>query len=1018
MGPVDGIGFPSRRRRFAMEVDGAMATDVSHALACLETLHDPKTEDDTRRKADECLQRFQKAPGGCLASLQALRRHGRTQLQPHQARFLAAVALRKASKDVLDPNTFEEAAVAALADTCDPQTRAIAAQCAVVTRIRRLEPQQSAHETVRELLQWRQEVRCEAVDAAVARMGIDATRKDVHMPPERRQELRDALRGERWMWQLLEERIDSHPKETFEDAAPIADASCQVAHVLLGRAFDHIDARMQEEPLGGWQGVNRNKPSKRQEVDDDDDDVTAAAAEMICAACSSKDPEACLSMLPRALQCLERVHRGQLGGLRARAAFDVLATIANSTRKQAVLLLAEGMEGESWRADPNRRRNAEALLQTMLRGIDDEDGEVAMIALGYWSDLRADMENESMRLAPGASSVFGALLDALLRRAQLKGQAASVQSADARDLPESERVVRREVGVELRMLATFLGPAHVLKNIEEALHLEHLPWERKEALLYAANVVLNRMQDDAVSGLSLNIANAALQALDGNIHPKLSGTALTLLGGIPGFLSKHPSVLRDVVLSVGRTLHSKEPTLSRNAATAFQRLARNPHCAAMLSDPALIEELLKIYSGMGPPPTRAGEYGDVSTEEMLLASLARLATGLDASTAEVVYSHICQDSSQWVEALSKQGFNPSTIAGALEYLPLKLNVLGIVSQAVVERYYDCPTETGAQNMSLLMGMIWPVVEVSRSLLEASLSSGSFLNRMDATMAVVDLLRSFLPCTPGEEELPDSTHNLAPSTVHWMQHTMKHIPYFYHITEEHGLVELLQRIILLAKTAHIKSSIHECSESLCVGALKTLENAGGCADAVARVVAAILQLGIVWSTTFIGDGADEQRLQILAAFARPSMEAQDRSVGEAALSWCVALCQLAANQNPAAISYLSSGGGTAICTSCLEAAGGKMPPWMVQPISASLHKMWHTVGFEHFGPWLRGSAVEFMRARGMSKLHVIESMADRLVGADSWSDPKKFKAQLKTISGGKKKGQGGTPPTPVPQVVHP
>lgn len=156
--------------------------------------------------------------------------------------------------------------------------------------------------------------------------------------------------------------------------------------------------------------------------------------------------------------------------------------------------------------------------------------------------------------------------------------------------------------------------------------------------------------------------------------------------------------------------------------------------------------------------------------------------------------------------------------------------------------------------------------------------------------------------------------------------------------------------------------------------------------------------------------------MLGAFSRTSMEAQDRSVGEAALSWFVAVCDLAASQNPAAVLYLSSGGGSVICSSCLEAAGGKMPPWMVQPISASLHQMWHILGYEHFGPWLRRAAVEFMHARGMSKDHVIESMADRLVSADSWSDPKKFKAQLKTISGGKKKGQGGTPPISVPRAI--
>ena len=997
-----------------MAMEEAMATDVNLALSCLETLHDPRTDAKTRRKADEVLQRFQKAPGGCLASLQALHRHGHAKLQPHQARFLAAVALRAASKDALDPRTFEEAAMAALSDACDPQTRTIAAQCAVVARLRRLEPQQNAHETVQDLMQWRREARCDVVDAAVARMGIDAMRKDVHMAPSRRQELREALRCDPSMWQLLEERIESHPKETFEDAVPITDANCQVSHVLLGRAFDCIDMRLPQEPCLGQVGDSTLHPLQRlREVDDD---VTAAAAELICAACKSEDPDACLFMLPRALECLERVHRCQLGGIRARAAFDVLESIANATRRHTLLLLAEGAEGQSWRADLHRRRNAEALLQTMLRGIDDEDGEVAMIALGYWSDLRADMESRGMRLAPGASGVFSALIDALLRRAQLKGEAVGVRSADARDLPESERVIRREVGVELRMLAAFLGPEVVLKKIEAAVRVEHLPWERAEALLYAANVVLHRMQDAVGSDLSSNLALAALRALDANLHPKLSGTALTLLGGIPGFLIKHPSMLRDVVLSVGRMLHSEEPTLSRNAATAFQRLAGDTSCALMLSDPALIQELLTIYSSLGPPPARAGKYGDVSTEEMLLASLARLATGLDASSAEVVYRHLCKDSSQWVEALSEQGYDSSTIAGALEYLPLKLSVLGIIAQAVVERYYDSPTDGGLQNMSLLMGMVWPVIEVSRNLLEASLNSGSFLNRIDAAMAVVDLLRSFLPCTDEKEELPASMHNLAPSTVHWMQHTMKHIPYLYHITEEHTLVELLKHIVILGRSVDMHQSIHECSESLCLGALKTLENAGGCADAIARVAAAVLDLGVVWSTIFANDGADKRRLEILAAFSRPSMEAQDRTVGEAALSWFVAVCDLAAAQNPAAVSHLSSGGGSAICSSCLEAAGGRMPPWMVQPISASLHRMWHILGYEHFGPWLRHAAVEFMHARGMSKDHVIESMADRLVSADSWSDPKKFKAQLKTISGGKKKGQGGTPPTSVPRAI--
>lgn len=87
------------------------------------------------------------------------------------------------------------------------------------------------------------------------------------------------------------------------------------------------------------------------------------------------------------------------------------------------------------------------------------------------------------------------------------------------------------------------------------------------------------------------------------IH-KLAGTALTLMGGLPGWLVRNQQYLPQVLTADASSLRSPDDKLARNAATTAQRLTSYEELAALLfaAQPAHVQALLAEYQRRGGLP--------------------------------------------------------------------------------------------------------------------------------------------------------------------------------------------------------------------------------------------------------------------------------------------------------------------------------------------------------------------------------------------------------------------------------
>ncbi|WIA20848.1 hypothetical protein OEZ85_005198 [Tetradesmus obliquus] len=288
-----------------------------------------------------------------------------------------------------------------------------------------------------------------------------------------------------------------------------------------------------------------------------------------------------------------------------------------------------------------------------------------MAAVDFWQDsylatLQALPQDQQSVLLAQQQAVLEALTAALVRRTQLSAAAAAAATADARDLPEEMRMVRRELASALRDIGSLLGPSAMLSFITQltASHYQHMcsthaaanpccssiaspggftesgcvagDWLPLESGLYAANVVLGKQRGEAAVPRVQQLVQYAAAAVS---HPggslKLAGTALTLLGGLAAWLAEHPQSLPLVLPAVVAALHSPDEKLSRNAATCAQRLASCDGLAAQLAhgQPQFVSQLLREYQRGGGLATRAdaAQGDDKPTEELLL--LAWLSAG-------------------------------------------------------------------------------------------------------------------------------------------------------------------------------------------------------------------------------------------------------------------------------------------------------------------------------------------------------------------------------------------------------
>lgn len=92
-------------------------------------------------------------------------------------------------------------------------------------------------------------------------------------------------------------------------------------------------------------------------------------------------------------------------------------------------------------------------------------------------------------------------------------------------------------------------------------------------------------------------------------NAKLSGTVLTLLGGLSQFYHTHPEALNIVLPALSSTLQSRDSKLSRNGATTVYRLCQHKTLSSLLltSQRPWVESLLQLYQAMGGVQRRIGE---------------------------------------------------------------------------------------------------------------------------------------------------------------------------------------------------------------------------------------------------------------------------------------------------------------------------------------------------------------------------------------------------------------------------
>eukprot|EP00775_Hariotina_reticulata_P009321 gene9321-9486_t len=293
----------------------------------------------------------------------------------------------------------------------------------------------------------------------------------------------------------------------------------------------------------------------------------------------------------------------------------------------------------------------ELLLQQLLLVVCAAEDGVAMTAVDFWQDsylatLQALPVEQRHVVLMHQQGVLQALTAVLVQRTQLSPLAAAVSTADARDLPEEMRMVRRELASALRDIGLLLGPATTLSFVTQLVscYYQHMCSAQLPFLAPpAAGPVafpgsdgstamlsgLNGAADGAGLGLQGVVAGLAAGADAGEgpeqlvqqvvryaaasvEHPagslKLSGTALTLLGGLAPWLVDHREDLPTVLSAASAALRSKDEKLARNAATCIQRLTSFDDLAVLLTHDhgQFVQLLLQDYQSRGGLAVRQG----------------------------------------------------------------------------------------------------------------------------------------------------------------------------------------------------------------------------------------------------------------------------------------------------------------------------------------------------------------------------------------------------------------------------
>eukprot|EP00798_Chlamydomonas_sp_ICE-L_P018526 gene18526-25033_t len=298
-----------------------------------------------------------------------------------------------------------------------------------------------------------------------------------------------------------------------------------------------------------------------------------------------------------------------------------------------------------------------SLADHLLKQLAQDNDDVALEAANFWTEIYiATLQSlpsssngpvnqhfsgtaprqltlELALQSPPHAALLQHLASRLVWRTQLKPEDATDATADARDVPEGARMLRRELASALRDIASLVGQSAC-------------DWAPLECTLYAANCILNRLEGTALEQLPDSTAKLLVNACTVSVtcpqgSPKLSGTSLTLLAGLAPWYTCRPegmAAIPSILQAIGHTLQSSDAKLSRNGATSLQRMCHLPALAMHILDNHLawVDQLLGVYAARGGMQQRAGKLEDSSTEEILLSTLCKLASLARSSAGNLI----------------------------------------------------------------------------------------------------------------------------------------------------------------------------------------------------------------------------------------------------------------------------------------------------------------------------------------------------------------------------------------------
>lgn len=517
-------------------------------------------------------------------------------------------------------------------------------------------------------------------------------------------------------------------------------------------------------------------------------------------------------------------------------------------------------------------------------------------------------------------------------------------------------------------------------------------WQQLECCLYALNLVWSRQRDEAQEGQAAEQVQQAAEAVAAALQPavpKLAGTALTLLGGMPeqlllllplpppapgrldGRKQQGDATLSQLLCLLLQLLQqSADKKLSRNAATCCHRLTGCRPLAAALATrhPGWGDELCRCFAAGGGMQQQAhGE--DLSTGQFLLVSVCHLAAASAASgKAGGRGGADCSGASQ------QAGSSGDSLLRQL------LGQVGAAAEAALHAAGQAPPGSSQQQRALNQAVAQ--VETVAVALEAV--AGGMADQLPDLLAWLEGVLHLAVAAAGgdlrgqqrgqeqcgqQPALQEAVCKVAaalaasPAAAHGLELLLGFTARPQHPAVLHTLGQFVcisggSRVGLEPLPAAVSASLQAAASRLAV-------------DAEPAWQVAALSLGQACLQHLPGVAADAAVLQALLACLEQGMASYHREVCEAALPCAEALlCISCRQQRPlpccsnngsgggggshvatdasAAVSHLqqqldTGGLGPGLVLGLLLAAAGGMPPYMMVHVADALYRCWRAAG---------------------------------------------------------------------------